>query len=97
MNNGIYTPDSIFMKCGATTVTDNCTECYNQITTNLYPGNVYATERAFAYCPFGKGESMNRDIFNEQKTLNISQDTTWGRVPQLSPRPLTRIGLEWKN
>jgi len=94
MNN--YTPDSLYMTCSAASITGNCTDCYNQITTNLYPGNVYAPERVYSFGPFGKGESSNTDIFMDQRSIRYPQDTTWGRVPQLTPRSLTLVGLDWR-
>ena len=42
---------------------------------------------------------MNKSIYNDQaflSNLNNLPATTWGRVPQLEPRPLAKIGLEWR-
>jgi hypothetical protein len=44
---------------------------------------------------------MNTPIYGDQAFLvklnpQNFQNTTWGRAPQLSPRPLAKIGLEWR-
>lgn len=95
MNN--YTPDSIYMVCGHMNNSNSCEICSNSTTSNLFPGiNIEGTRRGFAYCPFGKKDSMNQSIFVDQQSINNNTSTKWGRVPQLPPRSLSLIGLDWR-
>ena len=91
-----YLPDSIYTVCGDD---QSCTICSNEVYSNVVNEKVHDTQRAKVFCPFGKGESMNQDIYNDQmfiSNMNGPQSTTWGRAPQLQPRPLSKIGLEWR-
>ena len=87
LNN--YVPDSLYAPLGP----DKLNFCKNTIET-VY-GTVRAPERANGIkCPFGTIDSSSKGIFFRE---NINTETTWGRVPQLTPRPLNKIGLEWRN
>ncbi len=91
-----YIPDSIYTICGKDT---DCDVCKNVIWSPVVNGMVQDTQRGKVFCPFGKGDSLNTPIFSDQIYLNRLNNlvpTTWGRVPQLSPRPLAEIGLEWR-
>jgi len=93
-----YIPDSLYTRtCGFHSVEEYCNVCNNNVPSLIYKGFVTGPERVYSFCPFGKGESMNKDIFADQKSLKTPVNTTWGRVPQLTPRSLSRIGLDWKN
>jgi len=94
-----YLPDSIYSLCGE--YTQDCTVCSNTLWSPEVNGLVHDTLRGKVFCPFGKGNSMNKPIYGDQAYLvNLTpqkfQNTTWGRVPQLDPRPLAHIGLEWR-
>ena len=94
-----YLPDSIYSLCGGDT--QACTVCSNEVYSTALNAKVHDTLRGKVFCPFGMGESMNTPIYGDQSYLVKSQPkrfqgTTWGRVPQLDPRPLTKIGLDWR-
>ena len=93
-----YLPDSIYTLCESDTES-SCTICSNNVFSPVVNGYVHDIQRAKVFCPFGKDESMNTSIYDDQnyltKLLNIPL-TTWGRVPQLQPRSLSKIGLEWR-
>ena len=94
-----YLPDSIYSICGENT--QGCNVCSNTLWSPGLNGLVHDTLRGKVFCPFGKGNSMNKPIYGDQGYLvNFTpqkfQNTTWGRVPQLNPLPLARIGLEWR-
>jgi len=94
-----YLPDSVYMLCGEDT--QACNVCSNEVWSPVINGLVHDTQRGKVFCPFGMGESQNRPIYGDQSYLvhnNPSQfeRTTWGRAPQLDPRPLARIGLEFR-
>lgn len=94
-----YLPDSIYSLCGEDT--QNCTVCPNTLWSPEVNGLVHDTLRGKVFCPFGKGNSMNRSNYGDQAYLvgltpQKFQNTTWGRAPQLNPLPLARIGLEWR-
>lgn len=92
-----YTPDSIYTVCGEDT--QDCTICENVVWSPVVNSLVHDTQRGKVFCPFGKGNSLNTSIYIDQNYLNrLNQlpQTTWGRVPQLDPRPLTRVGLEFR-
>ena len=92
-----YIPDSIYTLCGEDT--QDCTICSNVIFSPVVNGYVHDIQRAKVFCPFGAGDSMNKSIYNDQAFLNNLNNlpaTTWGRVPQLNPRPLAKIGLHWE-
>ena len=93
-----YLPDSIYTLC--VNDKDNCNVCSNNTFSNLLDGYVHDVQRAKVFCPFGKDESMNKSNYSDQKFINDTTNTpitTWGRVPQLNPRPLSKIGLEWRS
>ena len=96
MNNLDYVPDSIYMICGHLNRSEYCDICSNEATTTIYPGTVKGSERGTMFCPFGKKDSMNKSIFADQESIKIDQTTKWGRVPQMPPRPLSLIGLDWR-
>lgn len=94
-----YTPDFIYNNCRSYPST--CDVCTNTVYSSLLDANVRDTERAKVFCPFGKGQSMNINIFNSQLVLDSQYgreylNTKWGHAPQLNPRPATKIGLEWR-
>jgi len=94
-----WLPDSIYTICGENT--QDCPICSNTLYSPIVNGMVHDTQRGKVFCPFGVGDSMNQMIYSDQKTLNDSKGpnwdkTTWGRAPQLDPRSLTKIGLEWR-
>ena len=90
-----YIPDSVYTVCGSET--NDCHICSNVEMTQF--GYVHDTLRGKVFCPFGKKGSMNQSIFKDQQVLNqnINLNTTWGRAPQLDPRPLAKIGLSFLN
>ena len=93
-----YLPDSIYTLCGEDT---NCSVCSNVVWSPVVNALVHDSQNGKVFCPFGKGESMNTPIFGDQSFLvqsnpNGFKNTTWGRVPQLTPRPLAKIGLEFR-
>ena len=67
----------------------NTTECNNTI--NSFYGPVNGPERGLYTCPFGLNENIG--VFFRESLGN----TTWGRVPQLDPRSIARIGNEYRN
>jgi hypothetical protein len=84
-----YIPDSLYASLNP----EQLPFCSNQLDTELGP--VYAPERANGIkCPFGTIESASRGIFFEEPAF---PDTIFGRVPQLTPRSLNKIGMEWRN
>lgn len=98
-----YLPDAIFSRM--------CTgnqECENIASNNIYSpvvnNFVHDTLAGKVFCPFGTGNSMNQPIYNDQFVINTNlvnknpmySLSTWGHVPQLNPRSLTRIGLSWR-
>ena len=68
----------------------NNTDCSNTITS--FYGPVSGPQRGDYKCPFGIHENIG--IFFRE---SIGNNTTWGRVPQLDPRPIARIGMEYRN
>jgi hypothetical protein len=97
-----WIPDSVYTICGENT--QDCTICSNNLYSNAVNGMVHDSQRGKVFCPFGEGESMNQPIFGDQGILNSKfiqaqpnwGKTTWGHVPQMDPRPLTKIGLTWR-
>ena len=94
-----YLPDSIYTLCGEDT--QDCSICSNVLWSPVVNGYVHDSQNGKVFCPFGKGDSMNTPIYGDQSFLVQSnpqafKSTTWGRVPQLTPRPLSKIGLEWR-
>ena len=85
-----YIPDSVYTMCGE--YTEDCKECSNNVYSNVVGGMVHDSQTGKVFCPFGKLDTMNQSIFNDQSTLNKSANTTWGRAPQADPRSLTKIG-----
>jgi hypothetical protein len=91
-----YLPDSVYAICSENDAI-YCAVCSNEVSTPI--GLVSAIERAKVFCPFGMGESLNKNIYSDQSyltNLNNLPATTWGRVPQLTPRSISKIGLEWR-
>ena len=84
-----YIPDSLYAPLG-TSQLQFCTDSMN----TSY-GTVHAPERANGIkCPFGTTDSFEKGIFLKEY---ITTTTPFGRVPQLDPRPLNKIGREWRN
>ena len=82
--NKNYTPDSV-----------NYTKCPNLVYSMGFNELIHDSQRGIVNCPFGLNGSMNGNIFQDQKTINYS-NTKWGRAPQMDPRPLAKIGLEYR-
>ena len=97
-----YLPDSIYTICGE--FTQDCNICSNVVWSPVVNANVHDALRGKVFCPFGKGDSMNKTTYGDQGYLNAGNifnnnnyvNTTWGKVPQLDPRPLVKIGLSWR-
>ena len=94
-----YIPDSIYAICGEDT--QDCNICSNVVWSNAVNGFVHDSQNGKVFCPFGAGETLNTPIFGDQAYLvslqpGKFQNTTWGKVPQLDPRPLAKIGLEFR-
>jgi hypothetical protein len=94
-----YLPDSVYMICGEDT--QACTVCSNILWSPVVNGMVHSALIGKVFCPFGKGDSMNTPIYGDQAYLTQLnpekfKNTTWGRAPQLYPRPLAEIGLEFR-
>ena len=95
-----YKPDSIYVNC-LQTVNDCNNVCNNTIFSYVTESNVFTPERVHRFCAFGNVNTQNLTTFEDQAFL-IQQEPSrfnkkWGRIPQLGPRPLSRIGLEWRN
>lgn len=80
-----YIPDTLYNVKPAQYMQDVCVNELHGIKVN---------ERGFTKCPFGTVDSANKGIFFKE---SIPQNTQWGRVPQLDPRSLKKIGMEWRN
>jgi hypothetical protein len=97
-----YIPDSVYTICGE--FTQDCSVCDNRVYSPVLNNYVHDSQRGKVFCPFGKNNSMNKPIFGDQGFLNLSNiinnpnytNTTFGQAPQLNPRPLSKIGLEWR-
>jgi hypothetical protein len=92
-----YIPDSVYTICGE--YTQDCGNCSNNVYSSQLGGPVHDSQRGKVLCPFGTNGSMNKSVFGDQgyiNKVNNYQPTTWGRAPQLNPRPLAKIGLEWR-
>ena len=97
-----YTPDSIYMVCGENT--ELCNVCTNEVYSPVVNGKVHDPYNGKVFCPFGMGDSFNQNTLFDQYSINTQkinnnvnyQTSTWGKVPQLDPRPLAKIGLEWR-
>jgi len=100
-----YTPDSIYNN-----FINDQGMCKNEVYAPILDTNVKGPTRTLTFCPFGKGESLNKSILDDQQYLyktypdnysaynsNKNTRSLWGRVPQLNPRPLVKVGLEWRN
>jgi hypothetical protein len=91
-----YLPDSIYTVCD----NDCGSICSNVVWSNVLNTYVHDSQNGKVFCPFGMDDSMNQSNYSDQKFivgLNPNNYTTqWGRVPQLPPRPLSKIGLEWR-
>ena len=97
-----YIPDFVYNICSDDT--QACDDiCSNNVYSPVVGGYVHDPYNGKVFCPFGKGDSMNQSIINDQSmlntfnlnTVNNYKTTTWGRAPQLDPRSLTKIGLSW--
>ena len=84
-----YIPDTIYSLFSPDDITNICV---NKMNTEF--GVVNSTERGSVICPFGSNDSVNKGVFFREP---INNNTVWGKVPQLTPRPLSRIGMEWRN
>jgi len=97
-----YIPDSVYTICGE--FTQDCGVCSNNVYSPVVNSYVHDSQRGKVFCPFGKNNTMNKRIYGDQGYLNLSNlmtnpnysQTTFGRAPQLDPRPLSKIGLEWR-
>jgi len=92
-----YLPDSIYTICGE--YTQDCNVCSNVVYSKELKNWVHDSQRGKVFCPFGMGETLNKNIYTDQiSIINPAKwnTTTWGSVPQLDPRPLSKIGLEWR-
>jgi hypothetical protein len=97
-----YIPDSVYTVCGEKT--QDCDNiCSNRVWSRQLNSYVHDTLAGKVFCPFGRGGSMNKPIYGDQAYIySLIQEpakftsTTWGRAPQLDPRPLAKIGLEWR-
>jgi len=92
-----YIPDSTYSLCAEQT--QNCTVCYNNVFSRVLNSEVHDTLAGKVFCPFGKYDSMDTPIFQDQDYLNRLNNvltTQWGRAPQLDPRSLVRVGLEFR-
>jgi hypothetical protein len=89
-----YTPDSVYNNYN----NDNGM-CKNDFYAPVLDDKAKGPTRTLTFCPFGKGDSLNKSILDDQKYLykTSNKNTRWGRVPQLDPRPLVKVGLEWRN
>jgi len=100
--NRDYIPDSVYTLCGE--FTQDCGVCSNEVYSRELNTYVHDSQRGKVFCPFGKKGSMNQTIFGDQGYLNKNNiltnnnypRTTFGQAPQLDPRPLSKIGLEWR-
>jgi hypothetical protein len=97
-----YLPDSIYSLCAYKT--QNCDVCSNVVYSPVVHGYVHDPQAGKVFCPFGKDSSLNQSVYADQRyinTFNVATNnqymsTTFGRAPQLDPRPLARIGLTWR-
>lgn len=99
-----YLPDAIYSLCEGNGVSKTCNVCSNDVWSKQLNSYVHDTQRGKVFCPFGTNDSMNQHIYQDQWSVNNNiikfkpnyTCTTWGRVPQLDPRSLTKIGLSWR-
>ena len=64
-------------------------QCKDTIRTSILGGKkVSGSERGLVYCPFGMNGGNPPDVFAAP---------TNSLVPQMNPRPLNKIGWEWRN
>jgi hypothetical protein len=94
-----YIPDSVYTVCGENT--KDCTVCGNEVWSKELNAYVHDTLAGKVFCPFGRGDTMNKPIYGDQAYIYSLApikftSSTWGRAPQLDPRPLSKIGLEWR-
>jgi hypothetical protein len=87
-----WIPDSIY-----SSYPEQQTVCKNVAYSPITRSLVHDSQTGKVFCPFGTDNSMNQSIYADQEVLNqrISTSTPFGRVPQLDPRPLARIGIRW--
>jgi hypothetical protein len=91
-----YIPDSIYTICGE--YTEDCSVCSNDVYSPVVNNYVHDSQRGKVFCPFGKKNTMNQSIYSDQLSLHSNDyyHTRFGHAPQLNPRPLSKIGLEWR-
>ena len=96
-----YIPDFVYSSMCA----DDCEDvCSNNVYSPVVGGYVHDPYNGKVFCPFGKGDSLNKSIMSDQtfmdtfnsSSINNYATTKWGHVPQLSPRPLVKVGLTWQ-
>jgi len=85
-------PDSYYMTCGDDR---RCDICSNYLWSPVVNGYVHDTQRGKVFCPFGKDDSMDLNIYNDQNSTSFPI-TKWGMAPQMDPRSLSKIGLSWR-
>jgi len=90
-----FLPDSLYMVCEGQNGNNTCADCSNVVWSPVVNGYVHDSQTGKVFCPFGKGNSMNQDIMNDQDSIHY-QRTKWGMAPQMDPRSLARIGLSWR-
>ena len=83
-----YVPDSAYLVCGSST----CDTCSNEEFSEIVDDFVNDTLRAKSFCSFGRTGGINKGIFDAEP----DRKSKWGNVPQFNPRPLARIGIEWR-
>ena len=69
-------------------------ECKKTVYSEFIKGEVSAPQRGEQLCPFGINDTYIHMNFKDQDSI---PPRFVGDAPQLNPRPLSRIGKEWKN
>lgn len=98
-----YLPDALYGGM-CSEYTQDCKVCSNSIYSPVVQSVVHDTLAGKVFCPFGTGNSMNQPIYGDQLVVNthlvnnnpMYSMSTWGHVPQLAPRSLTRVGQTWR-
>lgn len=76
-------------KCGPQNEPKLCgEECKSIINSSIVNGEVSGSDRGIVYCPFG---------INGENPPSIFPPATKSLIPQMDPRPLNKIGWEWRN
>lgn len=103
-SNKDYIPDFVYSSM-CSEETQECGDiCSNNVYSPVVDGYVHDPYNGKVFCPFGKGNSMNKSIIYDQAYLNSFNmnninnynSSTWGHAPQLYPRQLAKIGLSWR-